>query len=277
VWATRTEMFVSSVTDITIGTAATTLSDASGPQDLIPVRFYGMDAAGQPQVLENSGREDCAAYHGNAEQSDDLVAAACVDQRILFTCSSPDTDFVSDATAVYDHTADEPYHCQLTYNSQSKIPFPPTLSVNVGTTDHGSSYSATQTNTFEFVGAFDLQPSESINLWPAHPNHTVEVLRALRPITARVDEEAAAWGLFATPVPGSDGAWLVGVGAAAWRAEFSAAPSSFESTIVFECAEIDQTQTLKVHWAQASYERPVDSMIVGQEIGANNPQLPVRL
>ena len=279
VWATRTEMFVSRVTDIMIGTAATTLSDASGRQDLVPVRFYGMDAAGQPQILENAGRQDCAVYHpsSKADQGDDLVVAACVDQRILFTCSSPDTDFVSDATAVYDHAAVEPYHCRITYNSQSKIPFPSTLSVNVGISDHGSSYSVTQTNTFEFVGAFDLQPSESINLWPAQPNLTVEVLRARRPITARVDAEAASWGLFATPVPGSDGVWLVGVGAAAWRAEFSAAPSSFESTIIFECAEIDQTQTLKVHWAQASYERPVDSMIVGQEIDANNPRLPVRL
>jgi hypothetical protein len=277
VWASRTELFVSRVTDITIGDAATTLSDASGPHDLVAVRFHGEDADGQSRHLGNSGRQDCAYYGAGDADDAAAAAAACVDQRIQFTCSSPDADFITDAVAVYDHGAEEPYHCKLTYNAQSKAPFPATLNVAVTATDHGSSYSVSQSNTFEFVGAFDLQPSESINLWPAQANLTVEVLRARRAITVRVDEEAASWGLFAIPSPdGVEGTWLVGVGAAAWRAEFSAAPETFESTIVFECAEIEQSQSLKVHWAEASYERPVDAMVVGQEIHANNPQLPVR-
>jgi len=66
----------------------------------------------------------------------------------------------------------------------------------------------------------------------------------------------------------------VGVGPAAWRAEFGKPPDSWEASIVFECAEIDQTQTLKVHYAQASYERPVDAMTAGVEIEPNQPQLP---
>ena len=52
---------------------------------------------------------------------------ACLDHRINFTCSSPDTDFVSNATALFDPTAEEPYVCELVYNSEAPL-FPPTLS-----------------------------------------------------------------------------------------------------------------------------------------------------
>ena len=253
VWATRTEAFVSQITEVTIGDDSTVLSDASGHDDLVPIQFSGLDIDGASQALSNFG--------------------SSVDQRIIYTCSSPDEEFVSAATAV--HPAEgsaKPFQCQMTYNSETKKQFPSTLRVSVTATDHDSSYSITETKSFEFVGAFDLRPSESVNLWPNRANITVEVLRARRPIRAIVEDEAASWGLFATALDG--GGFMVGVGPAAWRAEFNAAPHTWESTIVFECAEIDQTQTLKVHFAQASYERPVDTMTVGQEIDANLPELP---
>ena len=67
--------------------------------------------------------------------------------------------------------------------------------------DGSGSYSVDTEASFEFVGAFDLRPAESVNLWPQRGNITIEVLRARRPITAVVPEEAASWGLYATPSP----------------------------------------------------------------------------
>ena len=75
------------------------------------------------------------------------------------------------------------------------------LPIAVTAGDGSGSYSVDTEAAFEFVGAFDLRPAESVNLWPQRGNITVEVLRARRPITAVVPEEAASWGLYATPSP----------------------------------------------------------------------------
>ena len=105
------------------------------------------------------------------------------------------------------------------------------LTVSVTAGDRGGSYETTASRTFPFVGAFDLRPSESVNIWPARPNATVEVLRAAREIAVVVPEEAASWGLFAVPVASADGAaksFVVGVGEAQWRSGFTLAPDTWE-------------------------------------------------
>lgn len=119
VWQTRTEAFISRITELSLGDEGTTLSDASGLPDRLPVHFFGVDADGDRQLLSDAG------YHCADGGSDD--GRACLDQRLNFTCSSPDTDFVSNATALFDPTAEEPYVCELVYNSEAPL-FPPKLS-----------------------------------------------------------------------------------------------------------------------------------------------------
>jgi hypothetical protein len=248
-WQTRTTAFVSRIVKVTIGSSDTTLSDASGRDDLVPVYFYGRDRDGELHLLVNTHDELCMeddmAEDSTGTSAGDkaaLYAAACLDHRIKFECSSPDRAFVS-AAAVVDHSTAPFTFCKLQYEDTQEN-FPGQLAVSIAAGDRAASYTTSAAASFEFVGAFDLRPAESVNLWPAQPNITVEVIRAARPISASVPDEAASWGLFATR--NEDGTFLVGVGEPQWRSGFQMPPDQWDSVVTFNCAEIEQTQTLTV-------------------------------